>query len=424
MPHNDFIRDLLDLKDQNIFFYNYLYSEESIKGVIHKIIKAKLVYQPECCYKCSHVFDNNIIKHGTKPSDIKTLSTAGFPTIIRLYKQRYLCKHCKSTFVLKTCLVDSGCFISNNSKLAIAIDAKKKISEKDLALRHNVSHSTVNRVIDNAYEAYKVNKNYLPKNLCFDEFKSVKSASGAMSFLFVNPETSEIVDIVEDRKLEHLRKYFFSFSKKARDSVKNIVIDMYSPYMTLIKAVFPKARIIIDKFHVVQLFNRALNKTRVKIMNKDDKNYNKYKTFWKLLLKDREKLDPVKLRYNRVFRKQMREIDIVDFLLNQSQELKACYEIYQSMKTAIKLKSVPLLEEILKTDDPHLSDYMLTSLKTARKYKKYIINMFNCNYTNGVIEGINNKIKVIKRIAFGYKSYLHFRNRILITQGMLKLKAA
>lgn len=424
MPHNDFIRDLLDLKDPNIIISENCYSTEEIKNVFHKVITAKLEYKPKACHKCGHIFDHNIIKHGTKSSNIKVLSTAGFPTLIKLAKQRYLCRHCNSTFTLKTPLVNDGCFISNNTKLAIAIDAKKKISEKDLALTHNVSHSTVNRIIDNAYEAYKVKKNYLPRNLCFDEFKSVKATSGAMSFIFVNADTSEIVDIVEDRKLYSLKRYFFSFSKAARHAVRNIVIDMYSPYMSLIKAVFPNAKIIIDKFHLVQLFNRALNKTRIRVMNQSDEYYRLYKKYWKLLLKDRDKLDAVKLRHHRSFKKHMREIDIVDFLLDQSLELKACYKLYQDIKTAIKLKSIPLFEELLSRDEPYLSNYMITSLKTAKKYKKYIINMLKCNYTNGVIEGINNKIKVIKRIAFGYRSYVHFRNRILITQGMLKLKAA
>lgn len=420
---NDFIRNLLDIKDPNVIIFNKCYSEERIKGIIHKIIAAKLTYQPSCCYKCGCIFDNDIIKHGYKISNVKVLSTAGFPTMIRLSKQRYLCRHCNSTFTLKTSLVKDNCFISNNTKLSIAIEAKKKISEKDLAANHNVSHSTVSRIIDDAYEAYKVKKNYLPKNLCFDEFKSVKATSGAMSFLFVNADTSEIIDIVEDRKLENLKRYFLSFTKSARRAVKNIVIDMYSPYMTLIKALFPNARIVIDKFHLVQLYCRGLNKTRIRIMNQSDKHYKKFKRFWKLLLKDRDNLDAVKLRYNRSFRKQMREIDIVDFLLNQSSELKACYNLYQDMKTAIKLKSVPLLHKLLSSETSQLSNYMITCIKTTKKYKNYIINMFSCDYTNGVIEGINNKIKVIKRIAFGYKSYVHFRNRILITQGMLKLKA-
>ena len=65
---------------------------------------------------------------------------------------------------------------------------------------------------------------------------------------------------------------------------------MYSPYISLIKDVFPKAQIIIDKFHIYQLFSRALNKTRIKVMNQDKKNYNKLKKYWKLLLKDQSKL--------------------------------------------------------------------------------------------------------------------------------------
>lgn len=424
MPHNDFIRKLLDLKDQNITFLENCYSEAVIKNITHKIIHAKLTYQPLACHNCGSIFDSNIIKHGFKESKIKLLNTAGHPTILKLMKQRFLCRHCNSTFVLKTPLVNKNCFISNRVKLSIAINAQDKISEKDIAKYHNVSHSTVNRQISGAYNSYQVKKNYLPRNLCFDEFKSVKEASGAMSFLFVNADTSEIVDIVENRRLEYLRRYFMGFTKEARRAVRNIVIDMYAPYMSLIKALFPNAKIIIDKFHVVQLVSRALNKTRVGIMNKTDKNYKFYKKYWKLILKDRQNLDAVTLKYHRLFDKKMREIDIVDAILQTNSELEVNYNIYQDIKCAIKLKNIKLLDLVISNEDPLISEYMKTALKTLRKYKGYVANMMSTNYTNGVIEGINNKIKVIKRIAFGYRNFRNFKNRILITQGMLKLKAA
>nr|WP_222837131.1 transposase [Ureibacillus thermophilus] len=60
----------------------------------------------------------------------------------------------------------------------------------------------------------------------------MKSAAGAMSFIFCDSETGEIVDIVEDRRLPVLKEYFLRYSKKARDAVKTIVIDMYSPYIS------------------------------------------------------------------------------------------------------------------------------------------------------------------------------------------------
>ena len=58
-----------------------------------------------------------------------------------------------------------------------------KISEKDIARRFNVSHVTVNRVINSHFTDYIPNKEFLPKVLCFDEFKSTKDCAGAMSFI-------------------------------------------------------------------------------------------------------------------------------------------------------------------------------------------------------------------------------------------------
>lgn len=66
---------------------------------------------------------------------------------------------------------------------------------------------------------------------------------------------------------------------------------------------------------------------------------------------------------------------------------------------------------------------MKTSVKTLQNYIGYIENSFIYDYTNGILEGINNKIKVIKRIAFGYISFYHFINSILITQNLATLKA-
>ncbi|WP_445684044.1 transposase [Ureibacillus sp. FSL W8-0352] len=57
-------------------------------------------------------------------------------------------------------------------------------------------------------------------------------------------------------------------------------------------------------------------------------------------------------------------------------------------------------------------------------YVNYVENTLKYDYNNGILEGINNKIKVIKRISFGYRSFYHFRNRIFITQNLAKIKTA
>lgn len=423
MSLNDCIINLLNLKDENIKFDDNFYSEETIDHVESKMFHGILSYTPDACYNCGHVMDNNIIKHGFKTSTIKIPKVSGFNAYLKLKKQRYYCKHCNSTFTLKTNIVNKNCYISNNTKVSIALSAKDKLSEKDIAKNHNVSHSTVNRVIDSFYQHYKPKFNYLPKHLCFDEFKSVKSADGAMSFIFCDADTGQIVDIVEDRRLHVLNNYFMKYSKAARNAVRTVVIDMYSPYISLIKSIFPKAKIIIDKFHIIQLFSRALNKTRIKIMNKDKKNYNKFKKYWKLLLKDTSSISYTTYNYHRSFKKPMREIDIINYLIDLDPELKATYELYHDIRYCIKHKDFSLLNRTLSNVNNLISDYMKTSVKTLQKYIGYIENSFIYDYTNGILEGINNKIKVIKRIAFGYRSFYHFRNRILITQNLATLKA-
>ena len=56
-------------------------------------------------------------------------------------------------------------------------------------------------------------------------------------------------------------------------------------------------------------------------------------------------------------------------------------------------------------------------VKVLLNWTKYILNGFEGKYTNGFTEGCNNKIKVLKRIAFGYRSFENLRQRILLTQN-------
>jgi len=345
-----------------------------------------------------------------------------------LKKQRYKCRHCGGTFTLNTPIVNKYCFISNNTRLSIILDASKKISECDIAKSNNVSHSTVNRIINSSYEVHNPFHKELPENLCFDEFKSVKSAVGAMSFIYCNADTSDIFDIVEDRRLSSLYRYFMRFPQDSRDKVKRVVIDMYKPYMQLIKEVFPKAKIIIDKFHIVQLISRALNKTRITVMNQNKQNYTKLKRYWKLLLKYRADIDTGEYRRYLCYKQWMCEEDVLNDLLCIDSELNNTYELYQDLLRSIKTKNIAKFNRII--DDykkgvyKNISGYMITSMATIISHQDMILNTLESTYHNGVIEGLINKIKVIKRIAFGYRSFYHFKARILMIQGLSKLKTA
>ena len=273
----------------------------------------------------------------------------------------------------------------------------------------------------------KLIKNILPEAICIDEFKSVKNIDGAMSFVFANYQSKSIIDIVEDRRLYSLTEYFSRFSLEARNNVKYVCMDMYVPYISLVNSISPNAKIVIDKFHIVNLVNRAFNQTRISIMNsiQDDSSKRKLKLFWKLFLKYYPDLSRVNY-YCQSFKRKLSSKDKVDYLLEKSPELEFHFNIYQDIIQAIKHNNFKRFDEIIKkylASKEKISKKMITALKTLKKYMKYIGNMFESNITNGLIEGLNNKIKSIKRTAFGYSNFSNFKKRVLIQEGIIPISA-
>ena len=420
------ILNLLNIEDKNIKLTENFYKVEDFDGIKYKVIEGILSYEPPFCPKCGCIFnkEQTYEKNGFKTSDILMLDVCNHGCILRLNKQRFLCHSCNKKFFAKTKIVNDGCFISNPVKYAIALELKNKISEVDISKRYRVSPNTVERIIDSFYDTQKLYKHYLPEILSFDEFKSVKSADGAMSFHMCDGKTGKTIDIVEDRKLTSLMSYFAYFTHKARSNVKLIVIDMYSPYITLIQKMFPNAQIIIDKFHLVNLISTSLNKTRINIMKNDKKNYNKLKRYWKLLLKSQDELNNSKWQKWRCFDELMTQSGVVNYLININEQLRNTYEVYQNILSALKNNNYKQLEISLKNENDKISNYMKTSIKTLIKYLPYIQNTLSNQYHNGFVEGNNNFIKVLKRIAFGFRSFRRFKARIMICKNLLHIKKA
>ena len=422
---SNFIKTILNIQDNNISF-----PEEDYCQIIQKdnlLIKVFKGFLKSNYCACPHCNSKNIVKNGSRNRKIKYIPIQNYNIQLKLNVQRYICKECKKTFSPSTNIVGNNSSISNNLKYTIALELQKNISLTSIAKRYNISISSVQRIMDNCYSDFKVNKEHLPEAICIDEFKSVKNIDGAMSFVFADYRTKSIVDIVEDRKLNSLTEYFSRFSLEARNNVKYICMDMYTPYISLVNSIFPNAKIVLDKFHIINLVNRAFNQTRISIMNsiQDDSLKRKFKLFWKSLLKYYPDLCQVNY-YCQSFKRKLSSKDKVDYLLEKSPELEVNFNIYQDIIQAIKHNNFKRFESVVKKylrTKEKVSKKMIIALKTLKKYMKYIENMFESNITNGLIEGLNNKIKSIKRTAFGYSSFSNFKKRILIQAGIILINA-
>ena len=423
MTHTDYTKEILNIKDNNIYFYENCFKICKINNIDTKVFHGYLTYTPEYCDVCGIINESNddIIKWNWKRNcKIKMTKVANYNTVLILDKQRFYCKHCHHTFIARTNVVGFHKQISNDTELSIKLELMNKISEKDISKHFNVSHNKVNRIM-HELSRKTVLPGTLPTTMNFDEFKATKNTIGKMAFIITDTKTHKTFDILESRKSNYLKKYFYRFPRKQRLAVKFIIIDLFGPYYDLFKSIFPNATIISDRFHIVAQANNAFKCTRVQVMKKDKKNYKKLKHYWKSLQKCELDLDNKNKKYSNYFKREITEYDIVQYLINTNKILKETYNIYQGIIKAIRNKDSNLFIKIIDSKHNNISEYMKTTLKTYRKFKTFIINSLNYNYNNGLIEGTNNLIKCIKRIAFGYKSFSHFKTRILLITGIYKI---
>ena len=104
----------------------------------------------------------------------------------------------------------------------------------------------------------------------------------------------------------------------------------------------------------------------------------------------------------------------MNYLIKQDSALYKCYWLVQELREALEKDDFNKFNTLV-NDKSTLPGYMFTAIKTLRKYKRQIKNtMYYNELSNGPLEGFNNKIKVIKRISYGYRPFCNFRGKILL----------
>ena len=425
MTHTEYTKLILNIKDNNIFFNENCLKIVNIKGVKTKVFHGYLTYIPEFCPKCGCINEssNDIIKWNWKRNcKIKITKACSYNALLILDKQRFLCKNCNRTFTASTNVVDYHKQISNDTNLNIKLELMQKGSEKDIAKRNNVSSNHVNRILHQISEDKLVKNNgNLPSIMGIDEFKATKDTVSKMAFIIVNQDERNIFDINNSRLSLDIEKYFKRYSRQERDKVQFITMDLYKPYYKLMHNLFKNAILISDRFHISIQTRNALDNTRIKLCTKSNPNYRKLKKYWKLILKKESELDNKKKKYNKHFKKEMTQKDIVTYLINTNEKLYNDYQIYQGIEKAINSRDKELFFNIVNNNknNKNISKRMKQALKTYKDMEQYICNSFDYEYSNGIVEGINNVIKQVKHVACGYKKFNHLKARVMLIKGLL-----
>ena len=154
---SNFIKTILNIQDNNISF-----PEEDYCHVIQKgnyLIKLFKGFLKDNYCACPHCNSKNIVKNGSRERNIKFIPFQNYNIELNLTVQRHICKDCKKSFSPSTNIVEDNSNISNNLKYTIAHELQENISLTSIAKRYNISISSVQRIMDNCYSDFKVNKN-------------------------------------------------------------------------------------------------------------------------------------------------------------------------------------------------------------------------------------------------------------------------
>ena len=398
-------------------------------------IDAYFIPEDEVCPICG---SKDLYKNG---HTIKTIKHCTYYTslfIVKCHIQNYKCKDCNHIFREKNTFANDNEQLSKET-IFIILDKLKYYTAtfesvaRDLHLtRHNIIS------IFDRYVEYTPSST-LPEIMCFDEKHINKGLSDiAYSFVILDWKNIKIYDMLQSRHKKSLEKYFDKFSLEERLKVKYIIIDMWESYKDIAKRYFKNAKIAIDSFHVMEHINKAMNKIRIKVMQKfnlnteqiddNDPYYYVLKKYHYIFL---QLFDDVKdfSKYNKKLKMWLNKYKLRKYMLDIDDELKLAYELSEEYREFNRAANENNCEEQLndlieKFFNSKLEPFIEVA-KTLSTWKEYILNSFitikDClddngkarRLSNGPIEGINSMIEKINVNGNGYTNFERFKNRCI-----------
>lgn len=232
-----------------------------------------------------------------------------------------------------------------------------------------------------------------PEKLSLDEFSRQK---GKRKFNTVVSDLEErsLLEVIDSHKSEEIIEGLKRQPEAVRENVKEVCVDMWGGFKKVIGEVFPNALIVIDRFQVMKLVNKSLNQIRLTLELKGLRNRS-------LLLKNYEDLtEDEKLE------------------LKQLLDLSPCLSIAHELKE--ELRDIYEKSTTVKMGMRKLTKWLTSARvlfgKTAETIERHLQEI--CHYfinrtTSGVMEGLNNKIKLILRQSYGFKSFDLMREKLL-----------
>jgi transposase len=353
------------------------------------------------CPRCGEIA---IKEHDRRPQRKQDRRLRDKVVFLSLMKRRFRCSSCGKVFTEPDEVFGSRRRSSHRFREYLGQEALHQ-TVKRTALKERVGEGLVRRCITEEIgrrlEAKGMKET--PEFIGLDEF----SVKGRRLFhtAICDLLGKKVIGIVEGQGRREVERYLDSLLQPER--VRAVAIDMHEPFRQAVQMCLPRAKVVVDKFHLIRHINNALDKVRSRLQggSRKDKRRDLFKSRYTLLKGDERLVGWEKLKLNNLF--------------YHYPELKRAWVLKEGFRSWYREADRCRAEEVLGLLENRITMDSLPEFKellhTLSNWREEILNYFDYRITNGFVEGKNNRIKTIKRMAYGYRNMDNFRIRILAT---------
>lgn len=356
-----------------------------------------------CCTPTHKIHQNNQLT-------IRDLPWGEQAVYLKINRRQMRCEKCGKKFTEELNYVNKK--RTYTERFALKILAEVLNSDiKNVAKRNGVSEQEVDTMLKDIGKKLKREKPLNLKRLGIDEIAVVKG-QGNYYVVLVDLDKSRLIGMIEKRTEEEVTKYLEVWGEEVLGQIKEVSIDLWKPYRKVVDKLMPQAEIVADRFHVMKQVNDELDNQRktlrreaLQLKDTPEKapllaglNKSKY-----ALLKNEEDL-------NKKHQGKLQEVKKVSPVLMKMHGLK------EKFRTIFELGQ-DWTEGLFGLADWCAEAHSLypKSCGTIRRWIGEIIAYFDRGTTQGAVEGINNKLKLIKRRAYGFRNFDNFQLRSFLT---------
>jgi transposase len=278
------------------------------------------------------------------------------------------------------------------------------------ARRNRMTPSEIETLLKEQEEDLLKEKPTELKKLGIDEITRVKGGKN-YSAVLVDLERRKPLALLEKRNKETIAEYLKSLGSEVLNQREEVSIDLWIPYKSVIEEMIPNAQIVADRFHVTKQVNEELDPKRKTEKRKAEKIKEKKKREAKIESITHSKYPLLKKKESLNNEEKAKEETVKSVF----PELGKMYEIKAALRDLFD-SQISRDEALYKFWDWTESAYQYfpRSCRTISRWIDEILAYFDNRTTQGVGEGINQKIKLIKRRAFGLSNFDSFRRRVLL----------